>query len=245
MDHKNSVHITFQGQGGVGKTLIAWILAQYLAASPKNVAMFDLNPVCPTFFRYKGLGPVLVQSIQNGGLANGDALDNLIEQKILTTDKPVVIDTGPGSYLAFANYLHESNVLGLLEAQGKHVVLHVPITADTIDASHFGPRWLLELLASDKPRAILWANKFYGPIRNMEDCLLIREHAHKLLGVMHLGKLPSELLAVTHALSTIAESLVMPSSVPEEGKQRLATQRDELFSALDGLFNHPRRAVLW
>ena len=51
-----AIHLTLQGKGGVGKSLVASILAQYLRDKGKDVRCIDTDPVNRTFAQYAALG---------------------------------------------------------------------------------------------------------------------------------------------------------------------------------------------
>ncbi len=44
-----AIHLTLQGKGGVGKRLVASVLAQYLREKGKEVRCIDTDPVNRTF----------------------------------------------------------------------------------------------------------------------------------------------------------------------------------------------------
>ena len=56
------VHMIVQGKGGVGKSLISTILAQYLKEQlpEENIHCFDTDPVNRTFHRYQALQTEMV-----------------------------------------------------------------------------------------------------------------------------------------------------------------------------------------
>jgi P-type conjugative transfer protein TrbG len=51
-----AIHLTLQGKGGVGKSLVASVLAQYLKEQGKDVRCIDTDPVNRTFAQYSALG---------------------------------------------------------------------------------------------------------------------------------------------------------------------------------------------
>ena len=51
-----TIHLTLQGKGGVGKSLVASILAQYLRNRGKEIHCVDTDPVNQTFSQYAELG---------------------------------------------------------------------------------------------------------------------------------------------------------------------------------------------
>jgi CO dehydrogenase nickel-insertion accessory protein CooC1 len=50
-----TIHLTLQGKGGVGKSLIASVLAQYLRQTGLDVRCIDTDPVNRTFAQYAAL----------------------------------------------------------------------------------------------------------------------------------------------------------------------------------------------
>ena len=48
----NSIHLSLQGKGGVGKSLIASILAQYFRDRGRDIHCIDTDPVNSTLFQY-------------------------------------------------------------------------------------------------------------------------------------------------------------------------------------------------
>ena len=78
------VHFILQGKGGVGKSLVASILAQYLQSSnaAETVHCFDTDPVNQTFSRYKALNAEMVPILNQDDLIDSRKFDGLIEQLI-------------------------------------------------------------------------------------------------------------------------------------------------------------------
>ena len=50
-----AIQLTLQGKGGVGKSLVASVLAQYLWEKGKEVRCIDTDPVNRTFAQYRAL----------------------------------------------------------------------------------------------------------------------------------------------------------------------------------------------
>ena len=64
----NSIHLSLQGKGGVGKSLVASILAQYFNARGKAVRCVDTEPVNRTLFQYKALNVNRLELLREGDL---------------------------------------------------------------------------------------------------------------------------------------------------------------------------------
>ena len=65
----STVHFVLQGKGGVGKSLIASLLYQYLHQQGRAVTGVDTDPVNATFAGYKEL------SVQVLNIMEGDDID--------------------------------------------------------------------------------------------------------------------------------------------------------------------------
>ena len=55
------IHFVLQGKGGVGKSFVAALLAQYLKSTGNEVHCYDTDPVNQTFSRYKKLKVEIVK----------------------------------------------------------------------------------------------------------------------------------------------------------------------------------------
>jgi len=55
-DNRGGIHLTLQGKGGVGKSLIASVLAQYFKERGRDVRCVDTDPGNRTLAQYGALG---------------------------------------------------------------------------------------------------------------------------------------------------------------------------------------------
>jgi Mrp family chromosome partitioning ATPase len=61
-----TIHLTLQGKGGVGKSLVASILAQYFRHRGAEIHCLDTDPVNQTFSRYIELGADHLARVSHG-----------------------------------------------------------------------------------------------------------------------------------------------------------------------------------
>ncbi len=73
------IHLTLQGKGGVGKSLVASILAQYFRHHGKEIHCIDSDPVNQTFSQYAELGAEHLALMRNGRIDSG-GFDILIDR---------------------------------------------------------------------------------------------------------------------------------------------------------------------
>ena len=65
---RTSVHLLLQGKGGVGKSLVAAILVQYLLARGETVNPIDTDPVNQTLSQYEDLSVQPLQLMRDGSV---------------------------------------------------------------------------------------------------------------------------------------------------------------------------------
>ena len=96
-DTGRSVHFVLQGKGGVGKTLIASYIAQYLMDEGRLEACFDTDPVNGSLQSVSALKAQPVKLFE-GKKLNGKGVDRLMEA-IVTAKGDVVVDNGASSFM--------------------------------------------------------------------------------------------------------------------------------------------------
>lgn len=77
----NQVHLVLQGKGGVGKSLIAAILAQYFRHRKNTPHCFDTDSVNATFAQYQALGAVHINVLRRGAI-HDKRFDELFERRV-------------------------------------------------------------------------------------------------------------------------------------------------------------------
>src|SRR5690349_9046514 len=92
-----AVHLSLQGKGGVGKSFIASILAQYLGHKGQGVHCVDTDPVNQTFSQYSALQVCQLKLLSEGRI-DPRAFDLLMEQ-LLTEDTVFVVDSGASTFV--------------------------------------------------------------------------------------------------------------------------------------------------
>ena len=156
------IHMVLQGKGGVGKSLIAAILAQYNVSKGKQPLCIDTDPVNATFHGFKALNVKRLQ-IMDGDEINPRHFDSLVEL-IAPSTFDVIIDNGASSFVPLSHYLISNQVPALLQEMGHELVVHTVITGsqaltDTVNG--------FAQLATQFPAEssfIVWLNPYWGAI---------------------------------------------------------------------------------
>lgn len=158
----NKAHFILQKKGGVGKSVAASMLAQYLMSIPEPVVVVDTDPSNATLFGYKALNGRRVQ-LMEGKVLNEGKFD-LLMNDVLEEDASFVIDCGASSFIPLSNYMLENDVINMIVDSGKEVVAHTVIV---------GQSNLMDTLTSfaemaeqlpDEVKIVVWLNEFFGKI---------------------------------------------------------------------------------
>lgn len=130
------LNITIQAKGGVGKSVAAIILAQYLKKTigQENIACIDTDPSNASFAAFKNLNVVYFNPVsvneQTGETKVDTIAINTLFERIIEIPQAIVMDTGSSNYIDLKSYLEINQTLEVFaeeESIAREVVLHVPV----------------------------------------------------------------------------------------------------------------------
>lgn len=233
------VHCVMQAKGGTGKSLVAALLAQFLARGGATPLCIDADPVHATFSGYTGLA---VRTLPWHGSSPFDAraFDTML-QSIAQTSKDVVIDSSASVCLPLLHYLAGPRARGRLARISHHWVVHTLVVGgpgflDTLDG--FG-----RLVERCPPatRFALWLNPYWGELahqgQEVETLPAYQAHRQRLKALLRLPALnPATdgrvLAGLLRQRLTFDEALRMDSIGILE-RQRMKQLQRALFAQLD------------
>src|SRR5436305_9527734 len=136
-----AIHLTLQGKGGVGKSLVASIIAQYLRDKGREVRCIDTDPVNRTFAQYAALSADRLNLRDEHNRIEQRAFDSLMERFLTEDTTTFVVDSGASTFLPLWHYLLENSALDYLRQNGRRVYVHTVITGgqalvDTLNGFH-------------------------------------------------------------------------------------------------------------
>jgi CobQ/CobB/MinD/ParA nucleotide binding domain len=187
-------HFVLQGKGGVGKTFVASLVAQYLTERGEPVACLDTDQVNGSFQDITALGvrPVRILKDESEEIDIAE-MDGMVE-RILTEDSHFVVDNGATSFVPTSRYLVQDGVVDAINGAGKRVVVHT-IVAGGPELVHTG-RGFHAVVRQFPPEVeiVLWLNEHHGEVRGadgkgFEDTPLYQEARHRLTGTVRLPRL--------------------------------------------------------
>ncbi|HCG9146963.1 TPA: conjugal transfer protein TraL [Vibrio parahaemolyticus] len=233
------VHLVLQGKGGVGKSMISAVIAQYKASKGQSPLCIDTDPVNASFESYKSLNVKHLNILQDDEI-NSRTFDTLIEM-IAASKDDVIIDNGASSFVPLTHYLISNEVPALLREMGHEVVLHTVIAGsssllDTVNG--------FSQLASQFPAEslfVVWLNPFLGPIelqgKRFEQMKAYTNNKERVTAIIDLPRLKEETYGrdfseMLENRKTFAEALE-DDSLTIMTRQRLKIVRGQVFGLLD------------
>jgi hypothetical protein len=185
----STVHFVLQGKGGVGKSLVASIIYQYLQEHQIEVFGIDTDPVNSTLSGYKGLN-IKALNIMDGDDINQRMFDNLMEIIFSQAENShIVVDNGAATFIPFCSYLKENSALELLQAEGHKVVIHSVVTGGQAIEDTLAGLATLATSFAEIP-IVVWLNRYFGDIlaagKSFEQFKVYKEHGGKFHAVIEI-----------------------------------------------------------
>ncbi len=233
------IHIILQGKGGVGKSMIAAMVAQYMAGKGRMPLCIDTDPVNATFEGYQALD-VQRLNIMDGDEINTRHFDALIE-RVASADRDVIIDNGASSFVPLSHYLISNQVPGLLQEMGHELVVHTIVTGgqalvDTVSG--------FAQLASQFPAHclfVVWLNPYWGPVehegKSFEQLKAYMSHKGRVSAIIRIPALKEETYGRDFS-EMLRKRLTFDEALADPGltimtRQRLKIVKAQLFAQLD------------
>jgi hypothetical protein len=183
---KNSVHLVLQGKGGIGKTLVASLVAQYLDdRHTQKIRCFDTDQENATLSRYEALNVTPVDVMNADRTINRKKFDGMLLE-VLNSKDNIVIDSGANTFSPLMSYLLESDFLALLEEAGKRVYLHTIIGGgDNLADTSAG---FVSLASQTSCPIVIWLNEnaSWGTTEDFIDSQSFTENAEHVRGIVLL-----------------------------------------------------------
>ena len=239
---EGTIHLTLQGKGGVGKSLVASVLAQYLKDAGRDVRCIDTDPVNRTFAQYSALGADRLQLRDEHNRIDQRSFDSLMERFLVEDGATFVVDNGASTFLPLWHYLLENNALDYLRDHGRTIYVHTVISGgqaliDTLNGFH-------ELAQTSRDRNIVvWVNEYFGRVeadgKKLSEMAAFRDNAEKVCGAVVFAKrnqdtFGRDLEDMISAKLTFNEAIAQ-SKLPIMAKQRLKVVQRDLFDQLEQL----------
>jgi hypothetical protein len=196
------VHLVLQGKGGVGKSYIASLLAQYHHHNHLPLVCMDTDPLNATLMDYKAFNTRRIE-LMDGSTLIERGFDAMIEA-ILTEDAHFVVDNGAASFIPLTNYLIENDAIRMVARARKGVVIHTVITGNQAMLDTL--RGLDQLSEQLPPEAelVVWLNEFFGDIemdgKTFEEMAVYTKHRARISSLVRVPRQTSSTFGTDVAL---------------------------------------------
>jgi hypothetical protein len=239
-----TIHLTLQGKGGVGKSLVASILAQYLRSGGRRVHCVDTDPVNRTLAQYSALTAERINLRDEHNRIDQRCFDHLMEKFLNDSGTTFVVDSGASTFLPLWHYLLENSALEFLRAAGRRVFVHTVITGgqalmDTLN----GFRELAD--STQDQNLVVWINEFFGRVeaegKTFQEMAAFRDSADKVHGAVVILKRNQDTFG-RDMEEMISRKLTFEEAIAAAefhimAKQRLKLVQRDLFDQLDRVFS--------
>src|SRR6516164_11676778 len=233
-----SIHMSLQGKGGVGKSLISAILSQYLSSKGQDVRGFDADPVNQTLAEYKGLAVNRLNLLKEGNVDQREF--DLLMERFLTESGTFVVDTGASTFIPLWHYILENHALDHLRQKGKRVFIHSIITGgQSLSDTLSGFEAVAE--TTREKNIVVWLNEYFGPLlqdgAGFADMPVCKKHANKLHGSVAIARRTADTfgrdMEEMNSRKLTFDEAVKAADFTIMTKQRLLVVQRDLFEQLD------------
>jgi len=235
-----SIHISLQGKGGVGKSLISAILSQYLLSKGQDVQGVDADPVNQTLAEYRGLAVSRLNLLKDGSVDQREF--DLLMERFLTECGTFVVDTGASTFIPLWHYVLENQALDYLRERGKRVFIHSVITGgQSLNDTLSGFVQLAE--TTHEKNLIVWLNEYFGPVLHdgapFKEMAVYKKHANKVHGSVAIVRRTADTFG-RDVEEMISQKMTFDEALNGSGftimaKQRLRVVQRDLFEQLDAI----------
>ena len=243
------VNIVLNGKGGIGKSFVSWVLAQFKKSIFADVKCFDVDPVNASFAKNKALNVthlnITAESDTEISKRKFDDLFNMVLSS--PSDGCFVIDVGASTFMPLISYIHEAGLLKLLTDEGHSVFLHVPIVGGQAFLESVRGLKYIQDIQDFSGRIVIWENEYFGKIsseqlagKKLLDIAAIKAFSERIAGVVKItyrgttDTFAGDMGFITSRHLTFSEALESPE-IGIISKSRIKRIRDDLFNQISAI----------
>ena len=176
----SELHIVFTGKGGVGKTTVAYHLAQYFA----DATCIDLDPLNHSLASYPALKAEKIALIEQGKFRRRP-FDDLMK-RVLDDNQVFIVDVGASTFQPLGEYIHENRIDQFLAENGITFTIHCVVAGAGVEQNTVNS---LKTVLRSIPDAqvLVWFNHHYCRIAQTDQIIkpLVKANP-QLLGTIDL-----------------------------------------------------------
>ncbi len=227
-------HCILQTKGGIGKSVAAAWLAQYLLNQGRAILAIECDQSNRTLSRYERLETERLDLLDKDQI-DRRRFDALMERLVEDTEPTVIMDNGQASFVPLTQYLVECDALSLLEQAGRQSYVHCVVTGGQLGPSTLsGLEQILSALA-DSAQIVVWRNAHFGPIDEAAYQTVLEASGAALGDPVHLDRwskpFEDDVQEMLQSFLTFNEALQSPD-LGLMTRQRLAMVQRRIFGEL-------------
>jgi len=184
------VHFILQGKGGIGKSFVSALIAQYIQQEDPDVLCLDTDPVNATFSSFPGLKVKSLELMEDNAI-DERRFDDMMEE-IFNAESNVVIDNGAASFTPLSSYLLDNEAFAAIQEAGKEVVIHSVIAGGLAQDNTVSDFVNLTSQLPEGIQVVVWLNEHFGPIeangKTFEEMKAYLENKERVSAIIRLPK---------------------------------------------------------
>ena len=181
-------HCILQTKGGIGKSVVAAWLAQYLFNQGREVVAIECDQSNRTLSRYNRLQTERLDLLDQDQQIDRRRFDALMERLVDDADPTLIMDNGQASFVPLTRYLVECDALSLLKQAGRQSYVHCVVTGGQLGPSTLsGLEQILSALA-DSAQIVIWRNAYFGPIDEEAYQTIVKASGAEVQEPVHLDR---------------------------------------------------------
>jgi len=190
-----TIHMVLQGKGGVGKSMLATMLAQYKTCKGQAPVCIDTDPVNATFYGFKSLNVQRLDVLDEDKNVDASKFDDLIEL-ISETTNDVIIDNGASSFIPLSSYLVANDIASVFEDMGHQLFVHTVITGGQAMPDTLGGFDALVRQFPNECAFVVWLNPYWGKVQyeglSFEEMSIYKNNADRVIKLVEIPSLTPE-----------------------------------------------------
>ena len=234
------VHMTLQGKGGVGKSFICALLAQYKITKGPAPLCVDTDAVNGTFHGFGALNVVKLDILE-GKEINRGKFDKLFELIVENDGNDAIVDSGASTFVPLWHYMTGNKVPELLAGMGRELVIHTVVTGG--QGLEETVAWFSQLAGQfpEQVPFVVWLNPYFGPVERERtgfeqfgEYIDLKDQVSAIVRMPQLAELfRRDLSDMLQRRLTFDEALRMPFFTIIT-RQRLIMIKRNFFQLMDG-----------
>jgi hypothetical protein len=233
------VHWVLQGKGGVGKSLVATLLAQYKTSKGHPPLCIDTDPINATLGSFKALN-VRRLTILRDEQIDPRRFDELVDW-LVGSHRDCIVDTGSSAFVPLMHYLVQNQVPALLRDLGLESTIHTVLVGGQASGDTLASMKQVLQQFPDDVQLVAWLNPYWGPVEHL-GLDFHRRPAHEsarsrgasavTLPTLQPETSGQDFREMLRTHFTFDEALAQ-EGIPIMTRQRLRLVRDQIMKAID------------